>query len=97
MYLGHESAFDLLLKEARNPEQAARGNSTLPMICDGEECRKVIMDTTSVADCILFLIRISPKLSVRNIGETITWCLSSMYVFIPRMVPTAGSVIDGII
>jgi hypothetical protein len=29
--LGHKSAFDLLLKEAWNPEQAAMGNST---ICD---------------------------------------------------------------
>ena len=27
--LGHKSAFDLLLKEAWNPEQAAMGNSTL--------------------------------------------------------------------
>ena len=26
--LGHKSAFDLLLKEAWNPEQAAMGNST---------------------------------------------------------------------
>ncbi len=32
--LGHKSAFDLLLKEAWNPEQAAMGNSTLPTICD---------------------------------------------------------------
>ena len=32
--LGHKSAFDLLLKEAWNPEQAALGNSTLPTICD---------------------------------------------------------------
>jgi hypothetical protein len=28
--LGHKSAFDLLLKEAWNPEQAAMGNSSLP-------------------------------------------------------------------
>src|SRR5712691_6726949 len=32
--LGHKSAFDLLLKEAWNSEQAALGNSTLPTICD---------------------------------------------------------------
>ena len=28
--LGHKNAFELLLKEAWNPEQAAMGNSTLP-------------------------------------------------------------------
>jgi hypothetical protein len=32
--LDHKSAFDLLLKEAWNPEQAAMGNSTLPTVCD---------------------------------------------------------------
>ena len=32
--LDHKNAFDLLLKEAWNPEQAAMGNSTLPTICD---------------------------------------------------------------
>jgi hypothetical protein len=32
--LGHKSAFDLLLKEAWNPEQAAMGNSTLSTMCD---------------------------------------------------------------
>ena len=32
--LGHKSAFDLLLKEAWNPEQAAMGNSTLPIVSD---------------------------------------------------------------
>jgi hypothetical protein len=32
--LGHKSAFDLLLKEAWNPEQAAMGNSTLPTVTD---------------------------------------------------------------
>jgi hypothetical protein len=32
--LGHKNSFDLLLKEAWNPEQAAMGNSTLPTICD---------------------------------------------------------------
>jgi hypothetical protein len=32
--LEHKSAFDLLLKEAWNPEQAAMGNSTLPTVSD---------------------------------------------------------------
>src|ERR687884_2008113 len=32
--LGHKNAFDLLLEEAWNPEQAAMGNSTLPTISD---------------------------------------------------------------
>ena len=32
--LGHKSAFDLLLKEAWNPDQAAMGNSTLPTVRD---------------------------------------------------------------
>ncbi|HYZ50001.1 MAG TPA: hypothetical protein VE593_03875 [Nitrososphaeraceae archaeon] len=32
--LGHKTAFDLLLKEARNSEQAAMGNSTLPTVTD---------------------------------------------------------------
>ena len=32
--LGHKSAFDLLLKEAWNPEQAAMGNFALPTVSD---------------------------------------------------------------
>jgi hypothetical protein len=32
--LNHKSAFELLLKEAWNPEQAAMGNSTLPTVSD---------------------------------------------------------------
>ncbi|HXX98838.1 MAG TPA: hypothetical protein VEL11_17215, partial [Candidatus Bathyarchaeia archaeon] len=32
--LGHKSAFDLLLKEAWNPEVAALGDSILPTVCD---------------------------------------------------------------
>jgi uncharacterized protein (DUF2461 family) len=32
--LGHRSAFDLILKDAWNREQAAMGNSTLPTVCD---------------------------------------------------------------
>ena len=32
--LGHKNAFDLLLKEAWNPELAAIGNSTVPTVCD---------------------------------------------------------------
>ena len=32
--MSHKNAFDLLLKEAWNPEQAAMGNSALPTVCD---------------------------------------------------------------
>ena len=32
--LGYKNAFNLLLKEAWNPEQDAMGNSTLPTVCD---------------------------------------------------------------
>jgi hypothetical protein len=32
--LGHKKAFDLLLREAWNSEQAAMGNSTLPTVTD---------------------------------------------------------------
>ncbi len=32
--LGHKSAFDLILKDTWNREQAAMGNSTLPTVCD---------------------------------------------------------------
>ena len=32
--MGHKSAFDLLLKEAWNPEVAAMGDSTLPTVLD---------------------------------------------------------------
>ncbi|HZD35606.1 MAG TPA: hypothetical protein VE130_10410 [Nitrososphaeraceae archaeon] len=32
--LGHKGAFDLILKDAWNREQAAMGNSTLPTVCD---------------------------------------------------------------
>ncbi|MGA7370168.1 MAG: hypothetical protein WBX01_13645 [Nitrososphaeraceae archaeon] len=32
--LDHKSAFDLILKDAWNREQAAMGNSTLPTVCD---------------------------------------------------------------
>jgi hypothetical protein len=32
--LNHKSAFDLILKDAWNREQAAMGNSTLPTVCD---------------------------------------------------------------
>jgi hypothetical protein len=31
---GHKSAFDLILKDAWNREQAAMGNITLPTVCD---------------------------------------------------------------
>ncbi|MBV9178440.1 MAG: hypothetical protein JO327_06805 [Nitrososphaeraceae archaeon] len=32
--LGHKSAFDLLLKEALDPQQATMSNSTLPTVSD---------------------------------------------------------------
>ena len=32
--LGHKAAFDLLLKEAWGPEEAAMGNSTLPTVLE---------------------------------------------------------------
>ena len=32
--LGHKSAFDSILRDAWNREQAAMGNSTLPTVCD---------------------------------------------------------------
>jgi len=32
--LGHKSAFDLILRDAWNREQAAMGNCTLPTVCD---------------------------------------------------------------
>jgi aminopeptidase-like protein len=32
--LGHKKAFDLILKDAWNQEQAAMANSTLPTVCD---------------------------------------------------------------
>ena len=32
--LGHKKAFDLLMKDAWNPETAAMGNSTLPTVTD---------------------------------------------------------------
>jgi hypothetical protein len=34
MIFANQRAFDLLLKEAWNPEQAAMGNSTLPTVSD---------------------------------------------------------------
>ncbi|MFZ0220176.1 MAG: hypothetical protein WAM42_00615 [Candidatus Nitrosopolaris sp.] len=51
--LGHKSAFDLLLKEAWNPEQAAMGNSTLPTICD----KLSTMSTIHLRKLIATLVR----------------------------------------
>ncbi len=51
--LGHKSAFDLLLKEAWNPEQAAMGNSTLPTICD----KLNVMSTIHLRKLIVTLVR----------------------------------------
>src|SRR5215469_9538802 len=51
--LGHKSAFDLLLKEAWNPEVAAMGNSTLPTVCD----KLNVMSTIHVRKLIATLVR----------------------------------------
>src|SRR5215831_13871939 len=51
--LGHKSAFDLLLKEAWNPEQAAMGNSTLPTVLD----KLNIMSTIHLRKLIAALVR----------------------------------------
>jgi hypothetical protein len=47
--LGHKNAFDLLLKEAWNPEQAALGNSTLPTVCDKLNIMAVIHNRKLIA------------------------------------------------
>jgi hypothetical protein len=46
--LGHKNAFDLLLKEAWNPEQAAMGNS-LPTVCDKLNVMASIHDRKLIA------------------------------------------------
>jgi len=51
--LGHKSAFDLLLKEAWNPELAAMGNSTLPTVLD----KLNIMSTIHLRKLIATLVR----------------------------------------
>jgi hypothetical protein len=51
--LGHKSAFDLLLKEAWNPEVAALGNSTLPTVCD----KLNVMSTIHLRKLIAALVR----------------------------------------
>ena len=51
--LGHKSAFDLLLKEAWNPEQAAMGNSTLPTVC----YKLNVMSTIHLRKLIATLVR----------------------------------------
>ena len=53
MDLGHKSAFDLLLKEAWNPEVAAMGNSTLPTVLD----KLNIMSTIHLRKLIATLVR----------------------------------------
>ena len=47
--LGYKSAFDLLLKEAWNPEQAAMGNSTLPTVSDKLNIMASIHNRTLIA------------------------------------------------
>jgi hypothetical protein len=51
--LGHKSAFDLLFKEAWNPEVAALGNSTLPTVCD----KLNVMSTIHLRKLIATLVR----------------------------------------
>jgi hypothetical protein len=51
--LGHKSAFDLLLKEAWNPEVAAMGNSTLPTVLD----KLNVMSTIHLRKLIVTLVR----------------------------------------
>jgi hypothetical protein len=51
--LGHKSAFDLLLKEAWNPEVAAMGNSTLPTVCD----KLNVMSTIHLRKLVATLVR----------------------------------------
>lgn len=47
--LGHKNAFDLLLKEAWNPEQAAMGNSTLPTACNKLNVMSAIQNRKLIA------------------------------------------------
>jgi len=47
--LGHKSAFDFLLKEAWNPEQAAMGNSTLPTVSDKQNVMASIHNRKLIA------------------------------------------------
>lgn len=51
--LGHKSAFDLLLKEAWNPEVAAMGKSILPTVCD----KLNVMSTIHLWKLIATLVR----------------------------------------
>jgi hypothetical protein len=51
--LGHKSAFDLLLKEAWNPEVAALGNSTLRTVCD----KLNVMSTIHLRKLVATLVR----------------------------------------
>src|ERR1700757_3185344 len=51
--LGHKSAFDLLLKEAWNPEVAAMGNSTLQTVLD----KLNVMSTIHLRKLIATLVR----------------------------------------
>ena len=53
MDLGHKSAFDLLLKEAWNPEVTAMGNSTLPTVLH----KLNVMSTIHLRKLIAALVR----------------------------------------
>jgi hypothetical protein len=53
--LGHKNAFDLLLREAWNPEQAAMGNSTLPTVIDKLNVMASIHNRKMIAALIMEL------------------------------------------
>jgi hypothetical protein len=55
MSIDHKSAFDLLLKEAWNPEQAAMGNFTLPTMCDKLNIMASIHNRKLIAGLIIEL------------------------------------------
>jgi hypothetical protein len=58
--LGHKNAFDLLLKEAWNSEQAAMGNSTLPTVCDKLNIMASIHNRKLIAALFLCMDWLSP-------------------------------------
>ena len=64
--LNHKSAFDLLLKEAWNPEQAAMGNSTLPTVGDKLNVMASIHNRKLIAICL------ERKITEKNLRNRIT-------------------------
>src|SRR5215831_14976301 len=71
--LGHKSAFDLLLKEAWNPEVAAMGISTLPTVLD----KLNVMSTIHLSKLIATLVRYAA------IQPTGIWIGTSHHEYIP--------------